>query len=373
MQTLRSLPVKRAALGDDEHQRGLRETEALLLSRLKELGYTPDVQKIEWVSPVQRLGKSGENKAGDGKPAQDPPDQKKTAEGASPEGKSPPPTGESKEHTAPARSTPPAPEAEKGPPPEFWNNIVVDIPGRELPGEVVLIGAHFDAVARTPGADDNGSGTAALMELARVLKDHPMKRTVRLVFFNLEEIGLVGSRQYVATHTAQKSDEHIVGMVSLEMIGYYCTEEGCQKSPIAPIKGVFEPSTKGDNLAAVTVQVHQEFNKRFTEAFEAGSDGLKIIRFDFLPVPIPDILRSDHAPFLAQGVPAIMLTDTSNFRNPNYHKPWDTVETLDQDRYVRAVRGVVSATLGMAEEAAVQGADAPSRALPGKANRPNAK
>nr|HRJ50209.1 M20/M25/M40 family metallo-hydrolase [Phycisphaerales bacterium] len=233
--------------------------------------------------------------------------------------------------------------------PEFWNNIIVEIPGVELPGEVVLIGAHFDAVARSPGADDNGSGTAALLESARVLRGHPMRRTVRLVFFNLEEIGLIGSRHHAARHAAEPQDQNLVAMVSLECIGFYCVEPGCQKTPVEPIKGVFEPSTTGDFLAAVTIAAHKDVNRRFARAFESASQGLRIEPFDFLPVPIPDILRSDHAPFLAQGVPAIMLTGTANFRNPHYHKPTDTVETIDQDRLVRAVRGIVAATIDLAE------------------------
>ncbi|GMV24047.1 MAG: hypothetical protein AMXMBFR58_00780 [Phycisphaerae bacterium] len=311
--TLRSLPTKRAALGDEEHVKGLRQTEKLLTEKLREIGYDPIVQKIEWVSPVQRLNSA----------------EKDTAR--------------------------------EGPPPEFWNNLIVEIKGGEFASEVVLIGAHFDAVAQCPGADDNGTGTAALVELARVLRDHPMKRTVRLVFFNLEEIGLIGSRHHAATQAAERPDERIVAMVSLEMLGYFCLEEGCQKSPVGPIKGVFEPPTKGDTLAAVTISAHQEFNRRFSEGFEAGSDGIKITRFDFMPVPIPDILRSDHAPFLAQGVPSIMLTDTSNFRNPHYHKPTDTIETLDMDRYVRSVRGVVSATLALAEEIDAASPDADAK------------
>ncbi|MCC6425544.1 MAG: M20/M25/M40 family metallo-hydrolase [Phycisphaerales bacterium] len=330
MEGLRALPVARAPLGDAEHRKGLRATEELLVERLKGMGYEPVVQKIEWVSPAQRLGRKSEV----GKDGA----EKKEADGGGDGG-----GGGGGDGGKDA--------AQPGDPPEFWNNIIVDLPGKELAEEVLLIGAHFDAVAKSPGADDNGSGTAALLEVARVLKDHPMKRTVRLVFFNLEEIGLVGSRQYAANFAANKeSKERIVGMVSLEMIGYFCMEEGCQRSPVGPIKGVFEPPTKGDTLAAVTLAAHQEFNKKFTAAFEAGSDGLKITRFDFMPMPIPDVMRSDHAPFLAQGVPAIMLTDTSNFRNPNYHKPTDAVETLDQDRYVRGVRGVVSAVIGLADE-----------------------
>ncbi len=340
MEALRALPTKRAALGDDEHRQGLRDTERILLDRLKALGYEPVVQKIEWVSPAQRLGR----------PEQPPPaDPPATAPGSRDPAKDDP-------SRSPAA---PRPAAE----PDFWNNIYVDVPGKELPKEIILIGAHFDAVARAPGADDDGSGTAALLELARVLKDQPMKRTVRLVFFNLEEIGLVGSRQYVASHGADKaSQERIVGMVSLEMIGYFCMEEGCQKSPVQAIKGVFEPPTRGDTLASVTVAAHQEFSRQFAAAFEAGSDGLKITRFDFMPVPIPDILRSDHAPFLALGIPAIMLTDTSNFRNPNYHKPSDTIETLDQDRFIRAVRGIAAAAQALAEPSTAEATPSPTKA-----------
>lgn len=317
VEMLKSLPTARAALGDDAHRQGLRDTEKLIIEKLKEIGYEPAVQKIEWVSPVQRLGKEQQG------------------------------TGAKKEGDAPGGA--PSPAAESGPAPEFWNNIVIDLPGKELPNEVLLIGAHFDAVAKTPGADDNGTGTAALMELAHVLKDVPMKRTVRLVFFNLEEIGLIGSRQYVATQGKEKSEQRIVGMASLEMLGYFCLEEGCQKSPVPAIKGVFEPPTRGDTLAVVTISAHKDLTGRFTEAFETGSDGVKITRFDFLPMAIPDILRSDHAPFLAIGIPAFMLTDTSNFRNPNYHSPNDTIETLDLDRYVRSVRGVTSAVVAIAE------------------------
>jgi ketosteroid isomerase-like protein len=324
MESLRSLPTSRAALGDHAHQQGLRKTERLLADRLREFGYEPEIQKIEWASPAMRLGDTGGDDSG------------------------------SRVDAAASNQ------------PEFWNNLIVDIPGREIPREVLLIGAHFDAVPRTPGADDNGTGTAALLEIARVLRDVPMKRTVRLVFFNLEEIGLVGSRHYAAWHARERGvtraddgrAERIVGMVSLEMLGYYCDTEGCQKSPIGPIEGVYTPPTRGDTLAVVTTAAVRPLSEKFTAGFERGSEGLKITRFDFLPVPIPDILRSDHAPFLTAGIPAIMLTDTSNFRNPHYHTPTDTVETIDPARYVKAVRGVVSAIVSIAEPSAVAGSSA---------------
>lgn len=327
MEVLRALPTSRAAIGDDAARDGLRKTEELIVERLKAMGYEPRIQEIPWVSPVQRLGKNKE-------------------------GAAPAPSDASKEKSGgadPAAS--PTPAGSDEPAPKFWNNIIVDIKGTELPDEVLLIGAHFDAVPKSPGADDNGTGTAALMELARVLKDHPMKRTVRLAFFNLEESGLIGSRHHASDFAANPGSERIVGMVSLEMLGYFCVTDGCQKSPVKAIPGVFDPPKRGDTLASVTVGVHREFSGKLAAAFEAGSDGVLITRFDFFPAPIPDILRSDHAPFLAMNVPSVMLTDTANFRNPNYHTPRDTIETLDQDRYVRSVRGVVSIAATLADEA----------------------
>jgi aminopeptidase YwaD len=343
VEVLRALPTSRAAIGDDQAREGLRKTETLLIERLKGFGYEPKVQEIPWVSPAQRLGRSTDASA-------KPKDQsgEKSKEPAKDDAKEPPASN------AQPVATPPAEPAPDEPAPKFWNNIIVDIKGTELPDEVIVIGAHFDAVPRTPGADDNGTGTAALVELARVLKDQPLKRTVRLIFFNLEEAGLIGSRHYAAEFSQNPGTERLVGMISLEMLGFFCLEEGCQKSPIKAIPGVFEPPTKGDTLASVTIGVHKDFSGRIATAFEAGSDGVKITRFDFFPAPIPDILRSDHAPFLAISVPSIMLTDTANFRNPNYHKPTDTIETLNLDRYVRSVRGVVSVAMSLANETSQQ-------------------
>jgi aminopeptidase YwaD len=339
VEVLRALPTSRASIGDDEAREGLRKTEALLIERLKGFGYEPKIQEIPWVSPAQRLGRSTD--------AKDAP--------KSDEPKNESPKQESPKKEAPAASSPATNvSAPDEPAPKFWNNIIVDIKGTELPDEVIVIGAHFDAVPRTPGADDNGTGTAALVELARVLKDQPLKRTVRLIFFNLEEAGLIGSRHYATDFSQNPGSERLVGMISLEMLGFFCLEEGCQKSPIKAIPGVFEPPSKGDTLASVTIGVHKEFSGKIATAFEAGSDGIKITRFDFFPAPIPDILRSDHAPFLAINVPSIMLTDTANFRNPNYHKPTDTIDTLNLDRYVRSVRGVVSVAMSLANETSQQ-------------------
>lgn len=330
MATLRALPTARAALGDAASREGLKKTEEQLIAALKELGYTVREHEFKWALPARNWNKE--------------------------EGGEEP---KAEEHT--------------------YRNLIVEIAGKELPGEVVIVGAHFDAVPTAPGADDNGSGTAALLELARVLKDEPMKRTVRLVFFNLEEVGLVGSSRYVKelreagvvgkkeekseagsrkpeSDAAKQEDkgkekggakEKIVGMISLESIGYFSDEPGSQKSPIPPIKGVFEPPTVGDGITLVGFQRDKAFVDSLKKGMNAASAEMRVDAYAF-PMALPDLLRSDHAPFYGAGVPAVMLTDTANFRNPNYHKPTDTVETIDAKRFTQVVKGLAGAVVEVA-------------------------
>ena len=322
MAALRDLPTQRAALGDAASREGLRETEKLIEARLRALGYEPTSHEFRWALPARKFGDAQDVKA--------------------------------EEHT--------------------YRNLSVDITGKETPGEVLIVGAHFDTVPGTPGADDNGTGTAALLELAHVLKDRPMKRTVRLVFFNLEEVGLVGSTRFVKVlreagaigkaagdNTTQPSKdaaptERVIGMISLESIGYFSDEPGSQKSPIPPIKDVFEPPTVGDNITLVGFARDGAFVQTLERGMRAASPELKVAAFAF-PLPLPALMRSAHAPFYAAGVPAVMLTDTANFRNPNYHKPTDTVETLDPVRFTRVVAGVVGAVEAVAGKAATTDAD----------------
>jgi Peptidase family M28 len=292
MEALRALPTSRAAWADEAHANGLRQTEQLLIDRLKAMGYTPSLE------PIDFLG---------------------------------------------SRTQTPQPKSGASDAP--WNNIIVDLPGTTAKHEVVLIGAHFDAVPNSPGADDNGTGTACLLEAARVLKSYPMQRSVRLVFFNLEEIGLVGSRAHVERlkPRLESKEEQLVGMISLEMLGYFTDEANSQRSPL-PANDIFTPPTTGNFLALVGLQRHQGFSQAFAKAMTASEPGLPVLAVDFLPIAPPDFARSDHAPFLGAGLPGVMLTDTANFRNPNYHTPKDTVDTIDQKRFVLACRAVIGAT-----------------------------
>lgn len=330
--SLRALPTKRAVLGDIEHQQGLIETERHLVKALKDIGYEPTLEPLTW--NIKRQNEAS-----------------KDLPGAAPDAG--------------------APETTPGLAANTWHNIIVEIPGTESPKEVLLVGAHFDAVPGTPGADDNGTGVAALLELARVLKDRPVRRTVRLVFFNLEEIRVRGSTEHLAGLRPKltSGSQRLVGMISLEMLGYFTDEPDSQRSPIPKIEGVFDPPTVGDFIAIVTVKRHQPFSQRLLREMSKAAPDLKVAAADFAPIAPPDFLRSDHGPFLMAGYPAVMVTDTSNFRNPNYHRPSDTIDTLDPRRYTAVVRALAEAVYEIANSPpeAAPAPTAPAGTAPGSA------
>jgi hypothetical protein len=327
MAAIAALPAERSADGGPDGWKGLKAAEDLVETRLRALGLEPQTRDIGWRPHFRQSGRAK--------------------------------TGQAK--TGQAETSPAQPDPE----PPVFRTISVDLRGRDLPSEVLLLSAHLDAVPGAPGADDDGTGIAALLELAATLRDRPMRRTVRLVFFNLEEVGLVGSTQYAlgiarTRLSDQPADpsappETIFGMASLEMLGCFTDAEGSQKSPVPPIKGVFEPPTVGDFIALVTTQGHKDFARRLDELMRGSAPGLKTGLVDFAPDPPftpPHFLRSDHAPFLALGIHAVMVTDTANFRNPHYHTADDTAATIDADRFTLVVRGLVGATYALAEPAA---------------------
>jgi len=217
-------------------------------------------------------------------------------------------------------------------------NLIVEIPGATRPNEIVVIGAHYDTVGDCPGADDNSSGVAALLELARLLKSSHPARTLRLVAFVNEEppwfqTDDMGSLVY-AQH-ARKLNENIVAALSLETIGMYSDAEGSQQYPAG--FGLLYPS-KGDFISFIgnvaSRPLVREAIGTFRETTRFPSEGAAV------PAAIPGVGWSDHWSFWSQGYPAIMVTDTAPFRNPNYHRPGDKPETLDYERMARVVRGL---------------------------------
>jgi hypothetical protein len=209
-------------------------------------------------------------------------------------------------------------------------NIYANLPGTTHPEEIVLVGAHFDAF--WAGADDNGSGVAAVLELAHVLSQYPLERTVRFVGFDMEEMGDVGSSRYASTI----SGERIVSALIFDSIGYYSSEPGSQ----FPIPGLPSPDT-GDFLAVIS---NEASSSRAAEVY-ALNDSLELMKLNPIIVPqdgatpaTSDMLRSDHLPFWLVGHQALFVTDTAAFRNPNYHRKTDLPETLDYATYTKAVQ-----------------------------------
>lgn len=226
-------------------------------------------------------------------------------------------------------------------------NIWVEIPGTLNPERLLVIGAHFDTVSNTPGADDNGSGIAGLLEIARALSSTRPKVSVILVALSAEELPIGGmegeSGSSVFLDHLLERNRTPFGMVSLETMGYYRDEEGSQKYP-APLDRYY-PS-QGNFIAFVSDSTSREFVRDFGGLFrqraEIPSQGATI------PASlVPDVLRSDHETYILRGIPGMMVTDTANFRVPHYHKSTDTAARVNIVNLARVVQGLIGAVNDM--------------------------
>ena len=210
-------------------------------------------------------------------------------------------------------------------------NVAGVIAGSDPAAPRVLVGAHLDSVRGTPGADDNASGVAGMLECARLLGGTRPTATIELVAFNLEEhqgwTYRVGSRNWAAQ--ARREGVRYGGALILEMIGYRTQEPGSQVIPW-PIRWMGLPRV-GDYLAAVGDGPSRNLLRAFLEAQAEAVPGLRVVS---LRAPLRGWLvwatrRSDNASFWSNGYPALLLTDTGNLRNPHYHRSSDRMETLD--------------------------------------------
>jgi Zn-dependent M28 family amino/carboxypeptidase len=228
-------------------------------------------------------------------------------------------------------------------------NIEAELKGGSRAQEIVIVGAHYDSVAGVPGANDNGSGVAAMLELARVLYGTRPARTVRFVAFVNEEPPFFKGEDMGSVRYARRSrerGENIVAMLSLETIGYYSDTPGSQHYPF-PLS-LFYPST-GNFLAFVSNlksrSLLHEVISTFRRHARFPSDGVAA------PAAIPGVDWSDHGSFWAAGYPALMVTDTAPYRYPHYHRESDTPDKVDYERLARVVTGlaaVVRTLAGMA-------------------------
>jgi len=205
-----------------------------------------------------------------------------------------------------------------------YKNIVAEKKGRTSSDRVLILGAHYDTVPGSPGADDNASAVAVLLEVGRNIQAVPFGPTVKLIAFGLEEYGYIGSAYYA--ERARRGGEKIIGMISLEMVGFTNSRQD-----YPPYLNPKHYPNVGDFIAIVGNERSKALLERVYRSFRTYIPQLSS---EFLLVPgngegMEEARLSDHSSFWEQGFPALMVTDTAFLRNPNYHLPSDTVETLD--------------------------------------------
>jgi hypothetical protein len=219
-----------------------------------------------------------------------------------------------------------------------------------------IIDGHYDGVATSPAADDNGTAVAGMLEVLRILSQYDFEHTIRFIGFDFEESGLIGSQRYV--QNAIQPYEDLQGVLNFEMIGYYSDEVNSQSLPAGfellfpqAVADIQSQDSRGNFLV---VCGNDNSNSLITDFMAASAQYVPDLRAISLQVAgtgtiAPDLRRSDHAPFWDAGRKALMLTDGADTRNPYYHTPADTMGTLDFD----FMTNIVKATLGTLAELAI--------------------
>ncbi len=227
------------------------------------------------------------------------------------------------------------------------DNLEVVMPGSALRGEIIVVGAHYDTVQGSPGADDNASGVAALLEIARALRGARLRRTVKLVAFVNEEPpffywGEMGSKVYA--RAARRRGDDIRVMLSLEMLGCYDDRPGSQAYP--PLLKWLYPD-RGNFIAFVSNLASRRALREVVAAFRARSD----FPAERLAAPalVPGVSWSDQISFWRAGYTAVMVTDTAFYRNPHYHSASDTPDRLRYPEMARVVEGLAATVAALAE------------------------
>ena len=228
-------------------------------------------------------------------------------------------------------------------------NLEAVLNGTSLAEEIVLIGAHYDTVRGSPGANDNASGVAALLEIARLLAEKRLARSVRFVAFVNEEAPFfysweMGSHRYA--RRAQERGDNITAMLSLETIGYYSDAKGSQHYP-NPIYGWLYPNT-GNFIGFVGNLASRQLVRQCLESFRRQnafpSEGVAV------PGRMTGIHWSDHWSFWQEGYSAVMVTDTALFRYPHYHASTDQPDKIDYERLARVVAGLAIVTVDLSKQ-----------------------
>jgi hypothetical protein len=216
-----------------------------------------------------------------------------------------------------------------------YKNIVAEKRGITSPLRVLILGAHYDTVPGSPGADDNASAVALLLEVARNIQAVPPGSTVRLIAFSLEEYDYGGSAHYVKG--LKKGGEEILGMISVEMVGFTAPRQD-----YPPYLNPKHYPNVGDFIAIIGNERSKELLEKVCQSFKTNSPQLPL---ELLVVPgngeaMEEARLSDHSPFWDQGLSALMVTDTGFLRNPNYHLSSDRIETLNFEFMQKVAIGV---------------------------------
>jgi Zn-dependent M28 family amino/carboxypeptidase len=228
------------------------------------------------------------------------------------------------------------------------SNLEVEPAGSDRASGLVVVGAHYDSVLGTTGANDNATGVAATLELARLLKGTRLRRTIRFAFFVNEEppyfqTESMGSLVYA--QQLRRDGVPVSAMISLETIGYYSDAAGSQKYPA--LLSLFYPS-RGNFIGFVgnsdSRDLVRRATRRFRESAPFPSEGVAA------PATLPGVGWSDQWSFWQQRYPAIMITDTAVFRYPHYHTPLDTLDKVDFQKMARVVDGVRNVVASLADE-----------------------
>jgi Zn-dependent M28 family amino/carboxypeptidase len=248
---------------------------------------------------------------------------------------------------------------------QFWKGLGLEVGRQEFDADgvtcsnlwvefkgssdgIIVVGAHYDSVFGAPGANDNGSGVAALLEISRALKNEKFKHTVRFVVFPNEEpphfnTDQMGSKVYA--DAVAKRKEKIIAMLSLETIGYFTDSAKSQKYP--PLFDLFYPST-GNFLAIVGDLQSRQLVGLVKKYFKAASDFP--VESVSAPRMVPGVGWSDQSPFWDHGYPAVMLTDTALYRYPDYHLSTDTPDKLNYPAFEKVVTALISVIRQLAAE-----------------------
>lgn len=232
-----------------------------------------------------------------------------------------------------------------------YKNVIADL-GPDT-REKIVVGAHYDAVESTPGADDNASAVAGLIELAALLSRDPLPMRVECVAYTLEEPPHFGTPQMGSAHHASAlagEEAEVVAAIVLEMIGYYDDRPGSQSYPVPGMQLVY--GTVGDFISVVGRTDQVFLVNRVARAMREAAP----LRVEKIAAPafVAGIDFSDHRNYWQHGFSAVMVTDTAFYRNEAYHLAGDTMDRLDFDRMVDVVLGVRAAVLDLAAEGATR-------------------